>query len=238
MKACIACAEEIKEEAALCRHRGTKQNSFDSQSVKTSNKNESKSPKSVLILGTVAAIAVSIGLAAFLLLPGDTEAEPAPPEDSTSQPTETQDDTGNSRTQTEPEASEAAVEQEEPEEKTEATTEVTAMLSAFELMDKSMAELEADSPDVYWEADFGDESGLSIGLFLDNYADGTFGGCAIWWYENVEDANTAIDTGWVNFFSDFWNQWVFDNGASVVIIAEEPTHSCYLDSTRVLDLVP
>ena len=104
-----------------------------------------------------------------------------------------------------------------------------------QLMNDSLTRLNSNSSNGKWtKSQINDLSGLSIGMFLDDYGGG--GGCGLWWYETEQNANRALDEGWINLFSNFYGTWVFENGATIVLVAENSSHPCYQDSVRILNL--
>ncbi len=109
------------------------------------------------------------------------------------------------------------------------------MLTPAQLLGDALNRLNRDNSNGRWARDvFDDGSGLSIGILLDEYEQG--GGCAMWWYETVVDADTAISQNQINFFSSFYKQWVFGNGASMVLVAEGGSQQCFLDAKNILGL--
>jgi hypothetical protein len=106
--------------------------------------------------------------------------------------------------------------------------------SAVNLMREEVSFLDSQSSANWTFSKSGDPFGTAIGIVFDDY--GGDGGCAIWWYESESDAQLAILNGKVNFFSEFYGQWTYTSGPSMILVAESASHPCYIDATRILKL--
>jgi hypothetical protein len=224
-KPCIACAEEIKAEAMLCRHCQTMQDDKSFKKVSpTVKKNPSSSPTEVLpntstyltlflkgqpiwriIAGTLVLTPVLV-VGIFL-----ANGEPLP--------------------FTSPQINSQQVNQ-EPYlsyymfEATDGSEAMKFALDALNFLDLG-GEWEEDS--------FSSESPLVAGVLLDTYSEFP-AGCAIWWFDNQEELLQAVGGGDVNLFSDSWLNFYSTPGPPLVIVANSYDDLCFQNAIGILEL--
>ncbi len=236
-KPCIACSEDIKSSAKLCKHCNTRQDdkSFESDAQgdedfdpaahwsqdNSKSRGNSSNVIGKIIIGTL--IVTPIMLAGFYFFSfgqsvnfNFTQSNESGSGDTNSQPQQVTY---------------------EPHERYYNWLEDNLFpKDGSEAMVFALDALNYYDPDGRWEEDsFSSESPVVAGVLLDTYS--VFpAGCAIWWFDSKEDTNDAIETGAINFFSDSYHFWRWPDGPEMVLVANSYEDACFTNVLDVLEL--
>jgi hypothetical protein len=114
--------------------------------------------------------------------------------------------------------------------------EVTVDSSGAEFMMDALDQLnDSDVNGTWYQDPYTDVSGLSVGVLIDEYSMAPEG-CALWWYDSVEDLETHLDQN-ADFFNEFyWEYWIYNAGPSVLLISGGETDACHISATEILEL--
>lgn len=114
--------------------------------------------------------------------------------------------------------------------------EVTIDSSGAEFMMDALDQLnDSDVNGTWYQDPYTDVSGLSVGVLIDEYSMAPEG-CALWWYDSVEDLETHLDQN-ADFFNEFyWEYWIYNAGPSVLLISGGETDACHISATEILEL--
>jgi len=229
-KPCIACSEDIKSSAKLCKHCNTRQDDksfenpeqgdedFDpvahwSQGNAKSRGDSTK--KSVFVYAAVLLGAVAI-VGVYLSYVGSFSS-------STSQSNQTVSE----ETNTSPEA--VAVQPHE-------AYYLAQPGDAREWMRFSLDALNYFDENGKWQEDlFQSSSPLVVGVLLDNYS--TFpAGCSVWFFENEDDAEIAYDDGTITVpSSENWLYWSNQAGHTIFAVTDSFDDECWKSIMFVLE---
>lgn len=103
-------------------------------------------------------------------------------------------------------------------------------------MNDAFGTLNSEDVDGEWIKDpYKIPNSLSVGVLLDTYSQSPEG-CAIWWFKSATERETATENGEVNLFSDFYQSWDYDDGSSVLVVAQSQGNRCYKNLTNILNL--
>jgi hypothetical protein len=228
-KLCIACSEDIKSSARLCKNCNTRQDdkSFESPegdedfdpvahwsqgNAKSRGDSTKKSGfiYAAVLLGTVAIVGV------YLSYMGSFSS-------STSQSNQT----GSEETNTSSEA--VAVQPHE-------AYYLAQPADARKWMKFSLDALNYFDENGKWQEDqFQSSSPLVVGVLLDNYS--TFpAGCSVWFFENEDDAEIASDDGTITVpSSENWLYWSNQAGHTIFAVTDSFDDECWKSIMFVLE---
>jgi hypothetical protein len=222
-KPCIACSEDIKSSAKLCKHCNTRQDdkSFESpeqgdedfdpvehwSQYKSKSKGDSSNVIGKIIIGAL--IVTPIILAGLYFFSfgqfvnfNFTQSNESGAGDTNSQP------------------------QQVTYEPHERYYNLTAVDGA-EFMRFAQDALNYYDPSGKWEEDtFESSSPLVVGVLLDTYS-AYPAGCAIWFFDSYDDLYVAIGEGSINFFSEAWWNWEDKSGAAFLAIGNSYQDDCF-----------
>lgn len=114
------------------------------------------------------------------------------------------------------------------------STDGDTRLAFKRVVDTSLVELNSGNVNGQWFYGSQPLNGPDASVLLDNY--GSNLGCAIWFYETENDADSALKNGFVNLFSSFYQQWTISTGESLIVVADSPDLLCYADALQRLNL--
>lgn len=230
-KPCIACAEEIKSSAKLCKHCNTRQDDKAFEDSDSKQNKEDFDPVTYWTQGNskvqgdstnksgfifAAALVVAVAAAGVYFSNGQSFDFTSPSSDSGSSDTESQS-----------------------QPTTFAPYESYYNLTARdgrELMEFSLEALNYWDPMGGWVEDpYDSGSPLVAGVLLDTYSVSP-AGCAIWFFDSFDDLQSATLEGSINYFSNSWWNWEDKSGAAFLAIANSYEDDCFQNIEDVLEV--